>query len=189
MASAPTTHVNAQHQSNSTDVTGFIKSSCNVTLYPQLCVSSLSPYAGSLEPRLGDLVKAAMNVSLDSAHNVSDWAGGLKKDNPNITEEESTALDDCIDDFGYTNVQIQQSVTEIEQLQQMTFKSQIDDIQTYLSAALTNADSCLESFANAAGNVQALVTSRVQNESQLISNALALINTLSATRGGGIPPL
>jgi len=191
MALATANYVNAQQQQqgNSTDVTEFIRSSCKVTRYPQLCVLSLYPYAGSLEPRLSDLVKAAMNVSLGSARNVSNWATALKKGKPNITEEESTALDDCIDDLEYTTEQIQQSVTEIEQLKNITFKSQITDIQTYLSAALTNEDSCLDRFANAAGYAKAYVTILVQIESQLISNALALVNALAAKGGGGTSPL
>jgi len=189
MASATTNSVNAQRPDDSTNVTEFIESSCKVTRYPQLCVSSLSPYAGSINATLSDLVKLATQVSLDNARDVTNWADDLKEGKRNITEEESAALDDCIENFGYTNEQIQQSVTEIEQLKQRTFDSQIDDIQTYMSAALTNEDSCIDSFANAAGNVSALVTPRVQTESELISNALALINALAANGGYPSPPL
>eukprot|EP00253_Pinus_taeda_P030222 PITA_30222 len=134
MASATAKDANPQH--SDTSIAEFIKSSCQATRYPQLCVSSLSPYTGPPKPTLCDLVKAAMNKSLK----------------------------------------------ELEQLQRSNFNPQMNDMQTFMSAALTDQDSCLNGFEDvkaAEGKISAMVKVRVQNESELISNALALLNALA----------
>jgi len=180
MASATAKDVNPQH--SDTSIAEFIKSSCQATRYPRLCVSSLSPYTGSLKPTLCELVKAAMNVSLVNARTVSVWAAGLKGRSAEMSERERAALNDCIQNFDDTVDEIQKSLKELEQLQRSNFNPQMNDMQTFMSAALTDQDSCLNGFEDvkaAEGKISAMVKVRVQNESELISNALALLNALA----------
>lgn len=182
--SATTQDVNPQHSDR--DVAEFIKSSCNVTQYPQLCVSSLSPYVGSLKPRQSDLVKAAMNVSLLNARNVSVWADGLKTRRSKMSERERAALEDCIQNFEDTADEIYQSLTEMQHLSQNAFNLQMNDLQTWMSAALTYEDSCLGGFqkGNAVGGIYAMLRVRVQKVCEFISIALALVNAYAASREG-----
>lgn len=185
MASATTDQeVNRQH--SDTNIVEFIKSSCKVTRYTQLCVSSLSPYAGSLEPGLSDLVKAAMNVSLLNARNACVWAANMEKTSAIMSEKGGAALHDCIQNFEDAVDEIKKSLREMEQLRSNTFHSQVNDMQTFMSAASTDQDSCLGGFEDvkAQGRIHAMVRVVVQNESELISNALALLNAFAATGGG-----
>nr|ABK22757.1 unknown [Picea sitchensis] len=161
----------------------FIRTSCNVTLYPQVCVSSLSSYAGPLKPKQSDLVNAAVQVSLVNTHNVSVWAAGLKTRRATMSKREKAALKDCMENFGTTMDQIHQSLAELKHLRRNTFKIQMSNVETWMSAALTNEDSCLDGFQVAKGRVKAMVTGRVHYLSKLISNALALVNTFAATGG------
>jgi pectinesterase inhibitor-like protein len=169
-----------------TDIAEFIRTSCNVTLYPQLCVSSLSSYAGRLKAKQSDLVKAAVTVSLLNARNVSVWAAGLKAGGAMMSETENAALKDCIGNFRDATYEIRGSLYELKHLKSYTFRFQISNVQTWMSAALTDQDSCLNGFQdlNASGNVTTMVAGRVQNVRELISNALALVNTFAATGGG-----
>jgi len=169
---------------NHKDIAEFIRTSCNVTLYPQLCVSSLSSYAGSLKPKQSDLTMAAVTVSLVNARNVSVWAAGLKTRRATMSKREKAALKDCVENFGDTTDQIHQSLVELEHLRRNTFKFQMSNVETWMSAALTNEDSCLDGFQVAKGKVKTIVTGRVHYVCKLISNALALVNTFAATEGG-----
>jgi pectinesterase inhibitor-like protein len=169
-----------------TDIAEFIKTSCNVTRYPQLCVSSLSSYGGRLRAKQSDLVNAAVTVSLLNAGNVSVWAAGLKARGAMQNESEKAALKDCIGNFRDSTYEIKGSLAELKHLKSYTFQFQMSNVQTWMSAALTDQDSCLSGFQdlNASGNVTAMVTGRVQNVCKLISNALALVNTFAATGSG-----
>jgi pectinesterase inhibitor-like protein len=173
---------------NHTDAPELIKTSCNVTLYPQLCVSSLSSYAGSLKAKQSDLVKAAVTVSLVNARNVSVWAAGLKARGAMMmmSKRESAALKDCIENFRDATYEISGSLVQLKHLNPNAFKFQMSNVETWMSAALTDQDSCLNGFQdlNASGKVTALLTGRVQNLRKLISNALALVNGFAATGGG-----
>lgn len=126
MASATAKDMNPQH--NDANITEFIKSSCKFTRYPQLCVSSLSSYAGSLKPTLNDLMKAAMNVSLVNVCNISLWAADdLKIRSPDMSERERAALNDCIQNFDDTIDEIQKSLKEMEQLQRSNINPQMNE--------------------------------------------------------------
>ncbi|GLJ13672.1 hypothetical protein SUGI_0217890 [Cryptomeria japonica] len=164
----------------------FITSSCKVTRYPDVCVSSLRSYAASLQAKQSqsELVKAAVVVSLANARNTSAWAVTLSKSSKSLSKIERSALKDCVDNFGDTKDQISQSLAELKNLKRGTFKFQMSNVQTWMSAALTNEDSCLNGFqAVQNGRVKILVQGRVQNASKLISNALALVNNLASNSG------
>lgn len=179
---AATKVVNPVHRD--THMAEFIKTSCNVTMYPQVCVSSLSSYAGTLKPKQSDIVNAAVQVSLVNAHNVSVWATGLKTRRTTMSKREKSALKDCMQNFQTTTDQIHQSLAELKHLKRNTFKLQMSNVETWMSASLTNQDSCLDGFKVAKGRVKGMVTGRVHYLCKLISNALALVNKFAATKGG-----
>jgi pectinesterase inhibitor-like protein len=58
----------------------------------------------------------------------------------------------------------------------------IDDVQTWVSAALTDESTCSDGFAGNAmnGNLKTAVRGRIVNIAQLTSNALALINNYAS---------
>ncbi|GLJ13673.1 hypothetical protein SUGI_0217900 [Cryptomeria japonica] len=164
----------------------FIKSSCNVTRYPDVCVKSLRPYAAALRAKQSqsELVKAAVKVSLVYAQNSTAWTVTLSRTSRSLSKTERSALKDCVQNFGDTSDQIRQSLTELKHLKRGTFKFQMSNVQTWMSAALTNEDSCLDGFRyDQNGRVKVLVQGRVQNSEKLISNALALVNNLASTGG------
>jgi len=183
-AAATTEDANSPVYYSHTDIAEFIKTSCKVTLYPKLCDSSLSSYAGPLRPQQSDLVNAAVIISLNNVRNVSVWAAGLEARGA-MSKRERTALKDCLENFGDTTDQIRESLAELKRLRRNTFRIQMSNVETWMSAALTNENTCLDGFKdlNAAGKVTAMVTGRVQNVCEFISNALALVNTFAATGG------
>nr|QIR83198.1 pectin methylesterase inhibitor 4 [Cunninghamia lanceolata] len=165
----------------------FIESSCKVTRYPDLCVASLRSYAASLQEKQSqkELVKAAVKVSLQNSRNMTIWAVKLSRRAADLNKRERGALKDCVENFGDTSEQIRESLAELKHLRPDTFKFQMSNVQTWMSAALTNEDSCLDGFQELRkGRVKVLVNGRVQKACKLISNALALANNLAATTTG-----
>eukprot|EP01018_Ginkgo_biloba_P036989 Gb_08074 [translate_table: standard] len=158
----------------------FIKAACNCTRYPDVCVSSLSPYGGSLNAHQSKLVQVAVKVSLLNATDASVWATSLQR-RKKMEIGERAALQDCIENFEDALDQIKGSLAELSHLRLKTFKFQISNVQTWLSAALTNHDSCLDGFQNINGGVKGLVMVRVQHICKLISNDLALVNRFASS--------
>nr|QIR83197.1 pectin methylesterase inhibitor 3 [Cunninghamia lanceolata] len=156
----------------------FVNSSCKITPYPDVCVASLSPYTALLQAKKSqtELAKAAVKDSLTNARDMTAWAVTLSRRSTGLSKRERSALHDCVENFGETSDQISQSLSELKHLRPQTFKFQISNVQTWMSAALTNEDSCLDGFqAVRDGRVKKLVQERVQNAEKLISNALALV--------------
>ena len=168
-----------------TATTEFIKSACKNTLYPDVCVSSLSPYGGSLKANQTQLVQTAVEVSLLKARNASLWALGLKR-RRGMNARERAALQDCIVNFGDSKDQLSGSLTELKHLRSKSFQWQMSNVQTWLSAALTDETTCLDGFQKANGVVKGLITARAQNMCKMISNALALVNKFATTGGHGL---
>eukprot|EP01018_Ginkgo_biloba_P036992 Gb_08072 [translate_table: standard] len=158
----------------------FIKAACNYTLYPDVCVSSLSPYGGSINAHQSKLVQVAVKVSLINATDTSDWAENLER-RERMEIGERAALQDCMENFEDALDQLNGSLAELRHLRLKTFKFQISNVQTWLSAALTDQDTCLDGFQDINGEVKGLLLVRVQNICKLISNALALVNRFAAT--------
>jgi pectinesterase inhibitor-like protein len=59
----------------------------------------------------------------------------------------------------------------------------MSDVQTWVSAALTDQSTCTDGFqeANANGEIKTVVRGRIVQVAQLTSNALALLNKLATS--------
>ncbi|KAL9369193.1 hypothetical protein Peur_040392 [Populus x canadensis] len=133
----------------------FINASCKATHYPELCVECLSSYASGIQ-RNNRLV----------------W--GLKP-------REYQAVKDCIENMGDSADRLSQSVREIGHMGRAVgqdFVWHMSNVQTWVSAALTDENTCLDGFSSHLmdGNVKAAMKLRITNVAQVTSNALALVN-------------
>lgn len=184
--SAATNDVNPPHRDNK--IAEFIKTSCDLTDYPELCVSSLSSYEGSVKPTLSEMAKATAYVSLVHVRNASFWASGVITRNANLSQGEREALGNCIENFQDIADELRGSLEGLNHLRRNAFDSQMDDLLSGMNAAFTDEDSCKDGFKNEDGEVKAMVQARTQNLHRLISNALSLVSALAATgiAGNGI---
>jgi hypothetical protein len=91
---------NAVH--NDMHMAEFIRTSCNITLYPQVFVSSLSSYRGPLKPKKIDLVNAVMHMSLINSHNMFVWSTSLKTKISRMSKRKKAILKDSMENFGTT---------------------------------------------------------------------------------------
>ncbi|KAI3431238.1 Endoglucanase [Psidium guajava] len=171
-------------QSNGSD---FIRASCGGTLYPDVCCSSLSPYAGSVRQSPGQLARAAIAVSLASAQKMAAYLADLSRRHAADPRAErraaSAALGDCLANMGDAVGEMRGSLKQMRRLadvdaSQEGFRLQMSNVQTWMSAALTDEDTCTDGFEDVPeGEVKSAVCDRAGEVKKVTSNALALVNS------------
>ena len=162
----------------------FIQASCKATLYPALCVECLSQYASAIRQSDRQLAQTALSVSLAKVRSATAFVAKLTKVR-GIKSREYEAVKDCIENMGDSVDRLSQSVRELGHMGRamgQDFTWHMSNVQTWVSAALTDESTCLDGFNGRAmdGNVKAAVNRRVTNVAQVTSNALALINRFAS---------
>ncbi|PWA51137.1 pectinesterase inhibitor domain-containing protein [Artemisia annua] len=158
----------------------FVKISCNTTLYPSLCVESLSSYAVSIKDNDQKLAKVALVISLKAAKSMAAYVSTLIETS-NIESREYQALKDCDSSMASCVTSLTESLQEIRKMAQFTgqdFIWHMSNVQTWVSSALTNQDTCTDGFSDGSMNGQLKddLSKKMNTVSQLTSNALALVN-------------
>ncbi|KAI3468891.1 hypothetical protein Pfo_025554 [Paulownia fortunei] len=171
------------------EATDFIKAECRATRYPALCVQCLSNYSTTIQQNQRQLAQAALSVSLVRAQSAASFVSELGRMR-GMKPKEYGAVKDCIENMGDTVDQLSRSMKELGGMGRVAgqdFNWHVSNVQTWVSAALTNENTCLDGFAGAAmdGNVKVAIRRRVLNCAQVTSNALALVNRFAARHKAG----
>jgi pectinesterase inhibitor-like protein len=159
----------------------LIYTACSKSLYPELCISTLVTYPGVhqlVEPK--DVVPLTVKATMDRARQSTAL---------NIVWQEETeraAYEDCVELLHDTIYHLNASLVNMQAMSRKNPLSILSDVNTWLSAALTNQDTCLEGFQHliiaAGGNAKSNITNEIKQESkklsELISNSLAMFRTL-----------
>ncbi|PHT53279.1 hypothetical protein CQW23_07741 [Capsicum baccatum] len=161
----------------------FIKTSCGTTLYPKLCIETLSPYSNSIQTSPMELANSALTVSLKGAKSTTSKISKMSKEE-NLGPAEAHALTDCVENMEDSVDELQKSLLEMKNLNGPDFEEKMGNVMTWVSAALTDEDTCMDGFDdNSAlnGKVKATIRNYIVNVAQLTSNALALTKNLSSS--------
>ncbi|MQL76962.1 hypothetical protein Taro_009367 [Colocasia esculenta] len=181
--------------------TEFIRRSCSSTLYPSLCYTSLAGYASAIAQDPTLLARVAANVSLARVRSVTSHVSSLCRTASarRMDARTASALEDCEDSLGDATDLTKQAAAELGLLATAEGPEvawRVSNAQTWMSAALTNEDTCTDGFAEVAPGtaasagvggaapgwaVKADVCRRVRRAKQYTSNALALVNSLVGT--------
>lgn len=172
----------------------FIRSSCASTLYPSLCFSSLSPYASDINRSPLKLSQIATSLSLKHLRSVSVHASSLSlmsaSSSTNLPRPTvASALKDCAVLLGSAASRIKNSMAELKKLKGAARGREsrwcMSNIQTWLSAALTNEETCMDGLMEAGGtaapssSVVVDVSGKIGVAKMYTSVALALVNKLA----------
>lgn len=150
-------HKNNGNESQSQSGLASIKAVCDTTLYPDTCYSSLSPLVNSTNIQPDALLKLSVIVAIDELTKASALLE-LK----NCSELLDLAIDHLNDTLSSaTNVDLK------------TIGSLFDDLMTWLSAAGTYQQTCIDSF-------EENVSGYLQKSTELTSNCLAIIKGFSS---------
>lgn len=162
----------------------FIKASCRATRYPALCFQCLSGYASVIRKNERRLAQTALSVSLARVRSAAAFVAKMTKVR-GIKFREYEALKDCIENMGDGVDRLSQSVRELGHMGRAVgqdFMWHMNNVQTWVSAALTDENTCLDGFFGRVmdGNVKTAIQTRVTNVAQVTSNALALVNRFAS---------
>lgn len=180
-----------EESSAARNCTEFIRRSCSATLYPSLCYSSLAGYAGAFGEDPTQIAHFATNISLAQLRSLSYHVLLLYRAAAAAGVEPRTAaaLGDCAESLGDAADLTRQAAAELSLLAKAEGPElvwHVSNAQTWMSAALTNEDTCTDGFAATAaaaaagGDVfmKADVARRVRRARRYTSIALALVNSL-----------
>ncbi|KAJ8772115.1 hypothetical protein K2173_027292 [Erythroxylum novogranatense] len=164
--------------------TEFLRTSCTKTTYPKLCYSSLAVHATTFQTSPKLLANTALGVTLSSAKSTSAMMSNLAH-SQGINPRAAAAMGDCIDELSDSVDKIRRSISEMSSTKESDFQLMINNVQTWVSAALTDESTCSDGFTGNAidGNVKNSVREQVVNIAHLTSNALSLINNYASLHG------
>ncbi|KAM7511837.1 hypothetical protein LguiB_010712 [Lonicera macranthoides] len=140
---------NGAHSSANGDqhsISSSIKAVCDATLYPDSCHRSLSPLVNSTQVQPEELYKLSVQVAINELSKVAKYfeSGGLKD---MISDKmELAALESCGELLGLALDHLTLSLPNGGDLS--TWLEAIDDLTTWLSAAGTYQETCIDGFAN-----------------------------------------
>ncbi|XP_022737044.1 21 kDa protein-like [Durio zibethinus] len=171
--------------------TDYIVASCKATRYPALCVQCLSGYARAIQQNEQHLAQTALSVSLSRAQSAAAFVAKMTQVR-GIKPRERQAVKDCVENMGDSVDRLSQSVKELSHMGRAVgqdFMWHMSNVQTWVSAALTDENTCLDGFAGHVmdGNIKVAIRRRVVNVAQVTSNALALVNRFAARHRAAAP--
>ncbi|KAH8492161.1 hypothetical protein H0E87_021662 [Populus deltoides] len=163
--------------------TQAISKACSKTRFPALCVSSLLDFPGSMTASESDLVHISFNMTLMHLDKALYLSSGISY--VNMETRERSAFDDCLELLEDSIDALTRSLSTVSP--SSGGGGSPEDVVTWLSAALTNQDTCSEGFEGVNGTVKDQMTEKLKDLTELVSNCLAIF---SATNGGdfsGVP--
>uniref|UniRef100_A0A0D9XLD1 Pectinesterase inhibitor domain-containing protein n=1 Tax=Leersia perrieri TaxID=77586 RepID=A0A0D9XLD1_9ORYZ len=177
-----------------TTTSEFVRTWCAGTGYPTLCAATLSPYSTTVGTSLAKLAWAALTVTLSATRNATSTMKSMASSgHTNLPPVAAQAAGDCASMLGdgadslRRCVDAMARVAAAEKEKEMTgrmVRFEVDNVRTWASAALTDADMCVEGFRGAAaggegGGVREVVKGHVMGVVHLTSNALAIVDAMS----------
>ncbi|XP_077230037.1 putative pectinesterase/pectinesterase inhibitor 12 [Tasmannia lanceolata] len=152
-----------------------VKSVCKSTPYPDVCFASLKlSISIGINPNIVTYVLQSLQNALSETGKLSDL---FQNAAAGIVEKQKGSIQDCKELHQSTLSSLKKSISQIHNKQ--------SDVKSYLSAALTNKNTCLEGLESASGPLKStLVTSTIDAYKQ-VSNSLAMIPSSTSTPSGG----
>ncbi|KAF2291889.1 hypothetical protein GH714_036002 [Hevea brasiliensis] len=171
--------------------TKAISKTCSKTRFPALCVNSLLDFPGSTAASEEDLVHISFNMTLQhftKALYLSSEISYLQMDTrvQSAYEDCLELLDDSVDALSRSLSTVAPSL-EGNPAGQIKPGGSTEDVVTWLSAALTNQDTCTEGLASLNGPVKDQMSDKLKDLSELVSNCLAIFSATDGDDFSGIP--
>ncbi|MED6204747.1 Pectinesterase 3 [Stylosanthes scabra] len=177
-------HNRRSSSSSSTDPTpaSSLKAVCDVTQYPHSCMSSISSlpdYSNTTtDPHL--LFSLSLRVAINELSSLSHYPSKLRSSikEPRLQKAIdvcSTVLADAISNFN-------DSVSSLDTAGKLPSATKISDIRTWVSAAITNQDTCLDALqevnSTAANAALENMQTAMKNSTEFSSNSLAIVTKI-----------
>ncbi|XP_042518562.1 pectinesterase 2-like [Macadamia integrifolia] len=151
-------------------------SACEGTLYPELCVSTLSTIPDIATKTIPQIISVTVNHTVHEVHTSAYNCSGIRKKLSKYLDPlQKRALDDCLELFDET---VSELKTALSDLSKTSTSKRYHDLQTLLSGAMTNQYTCLDGFAYSNGKVRKKIEKSLYDISHKVSNSLAMLKKL-----------
>lgn len=170
--------------------TQSISKACSKTRFPNLCINSLLEFPGSLTASEQDLIHISFNMTLQhfsKALYTTTTSFSYVQMDPRVR----SAFDDCLELLEDSIDALSRSLSSVIPNSQDGSNNNkggsAQDVMTWLSAALTNQDTCTDGFEGVSGAVKGQVTAKLRDLSDLVSNCLSIFAASGGDDFGGVP--
>lgn len=173
--------------------TQAISRTCSKTRFPTLCINSLLDFPGSTTASEQDLVHISFNMTLRHVSKAFYASSGLSYAtgaDPRVR----AAYEDCLELLDESMDALARSLSSVtsrggdSEIGPLTSTAgSTEDVMTWLSAALTNQDTCLEGFEDTSGTVKDQMVGNLKDLSELVSNCLAIFSATGNGDFSGVP--
>ncbi|KAL2318137.1 hypothetical protein Fmac_032013 [Flemingia macrophylla] len=169
--------------------TQAISRTCSKTRFPTLCINSLLDFPGSTTASEEDLVHISVNMTLRHVSHAFFASTGLSYA---ATESKvSSAYDDCLELIEESMDALSRSFDSILSPSGISdtgvAAGSTEDVMTWLSAALTNQDTCAEGLEGTSGSLKEQMVDNLKDLSELVSNSLAIYSASGSGDFSGVP--
>ncbi|KAG5600745.1 hypothetical protein H5410_032115 [Solanum commersonii] len=163
-----------------------ISRTCSRTRFPTLCLNSLHEFPGALTASDAELVHISVNATLQRFGKAFYMASDI---NSLVMDKRTrSAYESCLELLEDSVYLLSRSLTSVAPGAGKSPPGNNNDVQTWLSAALTNQDTCTEGFADVSGNVKDQMATNLKDLSQLVSNCLAIFAAVNGNDDfAGVP--
>ncbi|KAH9775705.1 PMEI domain-containing protein [Citrus sinensis] len=160
---------NAEEQQR-LDAAESIKTVCSVTQNPDSCFtalsSSLNISSTTTKPDPEVILKLSLQVNVNHFSNITSSIKSLYGNHLEV------ALRDCVDQLRDASSRLNDSMSELNAT--LTDRT-VNDIQTWISAAMTDEETCLDGLEEMGSTVADEVKTMMKKSKELLSYSLAII--------------
>ncbi|KAM7483297.1 hypothetical protein LguiB_007880 [Lonicera macranthoides] len=158
-------------------LTDSTRSVCSVTQYPESCFTSISSSLSSLKNNSSNpelIFTLSLRVAAEELANISSLPKRLISES-NETRSVS-ALTDCVSLFDDALSQLNNSVAAYVGVgEKVSTEEKTRDLNAWISAAMTDQDTCLEGLEEMGSKVVDEVRTKVEKSKEYMSNSLAIL--------------
>jgi pectinesterase inhibitor-like protein len=167
-------------------VSKAISRTCSFARNPALCKKSLTQYPGATEANEGNLVHITLDMTMHKLTLAFYGAATIASQGTAINGRARAAYDDCMELLDHSVEHLSKSLT---MLSSNSSNSRDDDVLTWLSAALTNQETCNDGLEEAEDqNLNTQMQSHLQDLTELVSNCLSVFAAASKNQDfAGVP--
>ncbi|XP_009771845.1 pectinesterase-like [Nicotiana sylvestris] len=161
-------------------------SHCQDTLYPQLCISTLSLIPNLHQKTIPEIISSTVNATIDEVKGSTENCTKILHKMSKLDPIEKRALDDCIELLGDSTIsELNTTLYDLSTKNHNSPYKHYNDLQTLLSAAMTNQDTCLSGFDDSKHNLRHYVEHNLHTIEQHVSNSLAMLKKLKPESAPG----
>ncbi|XP_062147479.1 probable pectinesterase/pectinesterase inhibitor 12 [Alnus glutinosa] len=148
-----------------------IRSFCKTTPYPDVCFDSLKlSISINISPNIIAYLLQTLQIAISKSENLSNLFFNAR--NSNIIEKQRGTIQDCKELHQITLSSLQRSVSRISAAD----RRKLADARAYLSAALTNKNTCLEGLDSASGPLKSVLVNSIIDTYKHVSNSLSILS-------------